>query len=116
VHELGICEDVLRAVERRADGRRVAAIGVRTGVLLRVVPDAFRQSFELVAAGGIAADADVELTVVPVTVTCSACGSIAESDDAVPVCPSCGGGDVATSGGDELVLEWLRYRETADAS
>lgn len=31
MHELGLCEDILRAVLKRADGRRVRACRVRIG-------------------------------------------------------------------------------------
>lgn len=75
-----MCEGVLAAVERRAQGRPVARVGVQVGTQLGVAPDAFQQNFELVAAGGVAAAATTHLTMV---------------------------------GGDELVLEWIEYREPA---
>ena len=36
-------------------------------------------------------------------------GGRVETADAAPACPSCGSLDVALDGGDEVVLEWLRY-------
>lgn len=79
VHEMGMCEGVLEAVERRAGGRAVEAVGVRIGDHLAVVPEVFEQSFQIAAQGGVADGAAVQITPVP---------------------------------GDELVLEWLRYRPT----
>jgi hydrogenase nickel incorporation protein HypA/HybF len=81
MHELGMSEGVLAAVEKRAAGRSVDAIGVRVGERLAVVPEAFEQSFQVVAQGGVADGATVEITAVP---------------------------------GDELMLEWLRYRAAAE--
>ncbi len=54
MHEAGYCHGVLHAVEDRAAGRPVARIGVRVGSLHRIVPAAFEQSFQLMAAGGVA--------------------------------------------------------------
>jgi hydrogenase nickel incorporation protein HypA/HybF len=64
MHEIGYCEAVLDAVERRAEGRRVVRLGVRVGALHRIVPAAFEQSFQLVAAGGVADRASTEVTII----------------------------------------------------
>jgi hydrogenase nickel incorporation protein HypA/HybF len=112
VHELGYCEGVLEAVERRAAGRPVARVGVRIGAVHRVVPDAFQLSFQVAAAGGPAADAVTELVVVPVRGHCMACRHDFASADPAPACPLCGALEVAVDGGDEVVLEWLEYVDT----
>ncbi|MFL6137327.1 MAG: hydrogenase/urease maturation nickel metallochaperone HypA [Frankiaceae bacterium] len=65
MHEIGICEDVLDAVLRRADGRTVTRVKVRIGAALHVSQDLFDQAFPLVAAGTEAADARVEVVTVP---------------------------------------------------
>jgi hydrogenase nickel incorporation protein HypA/HybF len=113
MHEVGLCEGVVAAVERRAGERPVARVGVQVGALLQVVPEAFQQSFELVAAGGVAAGAQTELTVVPVRGRCRGCGCRFTAVEAVPACPECGSVALDTTGGDELVLEWIEYREAA---
>lgn len=109
MHEMSYCEGVLMAVERRAGTRRVAAVGVRIGAVHRVVADAFEQSFQLAAAGGPAAGATTELVVVPVHGHCMDCRRDFDAADPSPACPGCGSLDVAVDGGDEVVLEWLRY-------
>jgi hydrogenase nickel incorporation protein HypA/HybF len=110
MHEVGMCESVLGAVERRAAGRPVAGISVRVGAGLRVVPDAFAQGFELVAVGSVAEGAAVDLTIVPFQIRCRSCGTDDEVLDPLPVCNSCGEVDLDRSGGDDLVLESVRYR------
>jgi hydrogenase nickel incorporation protein HypA/HybF len=65
VHEVGLCEALLDAVERRAAGRRVLGVKFRVGEQHRVVDEALDQAFELVAAGTVAEGAHVELEVVP---------------------------------------------------
>ena len=113
MHELGYCEGVLEAVERRAAGRRVTRVGVRIGAVHRVVGAAFEQSFQLVAAGGPAEGATTEVEVVPVQGTCRACRHAFTSLDPAPACPACGALDVTAVGGDEVVLAWVAYAEAA---
>lgn len=112
MHEFGICESVLAAVERRAEGRPVAAVGVRAGTMLRIVPEAFEQAFSFVATGSVAEGATTELDVTPVVGDCRRCGAAISSHDPVPVCPTCGSADLERTAGDELVLTWVRYRDT----
>jgi hydrogenase nickel incorporation protein HypA/HybF len=109
VHEFGLCEGVLAAVRTRAGGRKVAGIRVRCGVRHAVEPEAMAQAFSLVAAGTEAADAAVEVFTVPAAITCRDCGTASESTDQLAVCPRCASADVTVTGGDDLVLESLRY-------
>ena len=113
MHEIGMCESVVAAVEQRAAGRPVQRVGVRAGALLRVVPDAFGQAFEMVAAGSVAEGAQPVVTIVPVACSCPQCGTEFESDEGVPACPDCGNVRVDRDGGDDLVLEWVQYRDEA---
>lgn len=64
MHELGICEDVLDTVLRRANGRKVTRVRVRIGTDHHVSADLFDRAFPLVAAGTEAAEASVDVTVV----------------------------------------------------
>ena len=112
MHELGLCGGILEAVERRAAGRRVTRVRVRVGAQHRVVPSAFDQSFALVAQGTVADGAAVDLVVVPVAVRCLDCGQEAEAIDPLAACPACGGLDLETEGGDELVLEAIHVEES----
>jgi hydrogenase nickel incorporation protein HypA/HybF len=112
VHEFGLCEGVLEAVQKRAAGRPVTGIRVRCGVRHAVDPDSMAQAFGMVAAGTEADGADVEVVTVPATVTCHGCGADSESTDLLPVCPRCGSADVDLNGGDELTLESVRYERS----
>jgi hydrogenase nickel incorporation protein HypA/HybF len=110
MHELGLCEDIVAAVERRADGRRVARARIRVGRLHHVHPEAFEQSFAVAAAGGPAEDAVAELVLVPVRAHCGSCGTDTEADELITSCAACGSVDIELTGGDELILEYLEYR------
>jgi hydrogenase nickel incorporation protein HypA/HybF len=111
MHEIGYCTGVLEAVERRAAGRPVARIGVLVGALHRISPAAFEQSFQLVADGGVAAGARTEVEISPARASCAACPASFQTTEAAPSCPDCHSTDVATEGGDELVLQWVEFRE-----
>jgi Zn finger protein HypA/HybF involved in hydrogenase expression len=65
MHEIGMCEALLAAVEKRAAGRQVTGVRVRIGTGHRVVEPALAQGFELVAVGSVADGAVVELVTVP---------------------------------------------------
>ncbi|MCW2913604.1 MAG: hydrogenase expression/synthesis HypA [Actinomycetia bacterium] len=65
MHEIGLCEALLDAVEKRAAGRQVTGLRVRIGTRHRVMEPALAQGFELVAAGSVADGAAIELVTVP---------------------------------------------------
>jgi len=109
MHEYGLCEGVLDAVRRRANGRRVARIRVRFGVRHAVDEESLAQAFGFVAEGTEAAGAAVDLVTVPATITCRDCGLAEETTDVLAVCPRCAGEDVEITGGDEMTLESITY-------
>ncbi|MFN2490886.1 MAG: hydrogenase/urease maturation nickel metallochaperone HypA, partial [Actinomycetota bacterium] len=57
MHEIGLCEAIMEAVERRAAGRRVNRVKVRVGARHRVAEPSFNQAFSLVSGGTVAEDA-----------------------------------------------------------
>lgn len=111
MHELGLCEAVVAAVERRAARRAVARVRVRVGRLHRVDPEAFAQSFALAASGTVAEGAVVDLVTLPVRWRCGSCGQQGSGDEQPPACEHCGAMAPELVGGDELVLESLEYTE-----
>ena len=110
MHELGLCEAIVGAVEKRAGEREVVAVRVQVGRLHHVHPEAFEQSFEIAAAGGVAGGARAELVLLPVRARCGSCDDEIETDEIPLVCPTCGGVDMELTGGDELLLESIEYR------
>lgn len=105
MHEFGYIDPILQAVQRRADGRRVQRIRVRTGVHHRIVEASMQQALDMVAEGTVAEGATLECIPDPFTVDCADCGQQAEVADALPSCPGCGGVNVRLTGGQEVVLE-----------
>ncbi|MEV4294026.1 hydrogenase maturation nickel metallochaperone HypA [Microbispora rosea] len=118
MHEFGIAEAVVDAVERRAGGRRVCRARVRAGALLRIAPQALDQAFCLASAGTVAEGATLDLVIEPVRLICRGCGHSALCADPLTICGLCGGIDVDSEGGDSLVLESIQLSPdtTAEAS
>jgi hydrogenase nickel incorporation protein HypA/HybF len=110
MHELGLCEDIVAAIEQRAQERPVARVKIRVGRLHHVHPEAFAQSFAMAAAGGVVDGADADLVLLPVTAHCRACGLDTEAEELIYSCSACGSFDVELTGGEELVLESIEYR------
>jgi len=109
MHELGICEDVVHAVEGKAGGRKVARIRIGAGKLLAIDQDSFQQSFVVATEGTALAEAKIELVEMPITVRCSECGH-EETASALPSsCSHCGGVELVLRGGDELILQEIEY-------
>ena len=113
MHEYGMCDGIVDAVQRRAAGRRVARVKVRVGVMHRIVEEAFHHAFSHAAEGTEAGDAAIDIVVVPVKVVCRSCAATFDSEDLAIACASCGGVDLDMAGGDELVLESIEYEPTS---
>lgn len=109
MHEFGMCDGIVDAVQRRAAGRPVARVRVRIGTLHRVVEAAFQQAFTHAAEGTEAEGASVELVIIPVSATCLSCAAVAEAEQIVTICPNCGGTDLDLTAGEELILESIEY-------
>ncbi len=107
MHELGLCESVLNAVEKRAAGRRVTALRVKIGVLHRVSWEAFDAAFTVLSTGSVAQGAAVDYVVSPVRVRCRSCDVVVGADDLLAACPTCGAAEFDSEGGDEVLLESL---------
>lgn len=116
MHEYGLCEPIVGAVEFRAAGRRVTRARVRVGALHRVAPPAMEQAFALAAEGTAAEGAELDLVIVPAEISCAACGHAGTSDDPIRLCPECGSADVALAGGDDLILESIEIAAPVESA
>ena len=109
MHEFGLCDAIVEAVQRRAQGRPVAHVRVRAGALLRIADGAFAQAFAHAATGTEAEHSTVDLVVLPARARCRDCNQETESTTLIAVCQHCGGVDLALTGGEELILESIEY-------
>jgi hydrogenase nickel incorporation protein HypA/HybF len=110
MHEVGLVEGIVEAVERRANGRPVARVRVRIGTLHRAADGPMEQAFEMVGPGTVVEGAKLDLVQIPVTSTCLMCGHAESAVELLMACPACGSVSLENAGGDELTLESIEYR------
>lgn len=118
MHELGLSEDILRAVLRRADGRRVRRARVRVGGH-PVDPAVIETNVQVAAAGTLADGIRVEVISVPSTLRCRDCGHTADASDALATaaCRHCGGIDIGYEDEDhDVLLESITVDAPAEVS
>lgn len=102
VHELGLMESLVAAVDEKAEGARVVRVRLEIGQLHAVVHDALRFAFEVCARGTSLEGATLEIVGIPARARCDACGAEhAVAAHLFPVC-ACGGVDLTVIQGREL--------------
>ena len=119
MHEMGIAESILAAVEAemaRHAGARAARVGVRVGELSAVEPDSLRFCFEVLVKDTAHEGLRIEIETVPRRHRCDACRQEFTVRDYDFHCPGCGGWRATCAGGDELALTFLELEEDGDDS
>jgi hydrogenase nickel incorporation protein HypA/HybF len=120
MHELSVCQGLLREVQRVARahrGARVTAIRLRIGPLSGVEPHLLEQAFPIAAAGTLAEDSALLLDRLPIQVRCAQCGATTGALPNRLVCGQCGDWRTTLLSGDELQLVQVELaRETAACS
>jgi hydrogenase nickel incorporation protein HypA/HybF len=114
MHELAICESVLRQVLALAEAHnagRVGRICLTIGPLAWVEPHLLLHAFPLVAAGTLCAAAAVEIESAAVRVECDLCGASSGAEPNRLLCAACGNWRVKLVSGDEMLLRRVELFE-----
>jgi hydrogenase nickel incorporation protein HypA/HybF len=115
MHELAICQALLRQVLEVAEdrgSRRIGQIKLRIGPLSGVEPELLKTAFPLVAAGTPCEGAIIEIMDIPVRVRCQICGSTSQVRCNRLLCMDCGTWRVTLVGGDEMLLASVELSDT----
>ena len=107
MHELAICQALLRQVLEVAENRcsqRVGRIKLRIGPLSGVEPGLLKSAFPLVAAGTPCEGTIIEIEDIPIRVRCQICGSTSQARSNRLLCTDCGTWRVTLISGDEMLL------------
>ncbi len=107
MHELSVCQGLMRQVERIAaenDAHAVSRVVLKVGPLSGVEPDLLTHAFDIARMGTLAENASLEIETGPVTVRCRQCGVSGEVPSNRLVCPQCGDWRVEVTSGEELLL------------
>ena len=119
MHEAGIAQNLIEAVQRRLasePGARVAAIHVRVGELAGVSTDALDFAFECLSASTPLAGARLVFDPVPLVVACDACGQQSPVEDLVFRCGVCGSERTRIVSGRELEVRTLELEDETEVA
>jgi len=110
MHEYSVCSALLQEVERiaRAHGAGgVALIELQLGPLSGIDEALLRRAWPLVAAGTVAATAELQISAAPVKVRCTSCEAVSEVPPNRLLCAHCGDFRTRLLSGDEMLLDRL---------
>ena len=116
MHELGIAEETLKAIEKEAaryPNSRVLRAGLRIGELSGVDASALQFAFEAILQGTSREDMKIEIEFLPRKQRCIGCGCefvVLEYD---VECPKCRSAETICIGGEELDLAFVEVEEYA---
>jgi len=115
MHEVSIMQSALQTVERVARERnlpKVRRVCLRVGLLSGVIPDSLEFAFEVLRTGTVAADAQLDIEIVPAVFWCDACQAERRLATLDFECDLCQGPLILKGGGHEL--EVLMVEAEAD--
>ena len=107
MHELSVCQDLLRQVEKIAAEHGAVAVErivLQIGELSGVEPPLLERAFTIARAGTLAENAGMEIRTGPVVVQCTECGGRSAVPPNRLVCTYCGDWRVRVVEGEELLL------------
>jgi hydrogenase nickel incorporation protein HypA/HybF len=108
MHEMSICESIVSIIEDQAVAQsfnKVNRVKLEIGQLAGVELAALRFSFDVVARGGIADGAALEVIELPATGWCMQCAKSVPVKERYDACPICGNFQVRVTGGEELRIK-----------
>jgi len=107
MHELAICQALMKQVESIAGANNassVASITLGMGPLSGVEEELLRHAYPVASAGTIAEDAELLIQTTPVCVRCTKCGTESTVKPNRLVCAQCNDWRTTLISGDELLL------------
>ena len=110
MHEMALCESVLKILETNARNQgyaRVKTVWLEIGDLAGVDPEAMRFSFDAVTRSTLADHAALEIINVPGKAWCMPCACNVDVKQRFDACPKCGSYQLQVVGGDEMKVREL---------
>lgn len=112
MHEFAICEGIVKAVTDEMARHKAAAGSLRAarivvGKLHQIVPNNLEFAYEVLVRDTPAAGSRLEISFVPITARCRACGWTGEIQSPLFLCGACNSGEIELVTGKELYLDNL---------
>jgi hydrogenase nickel incorporation protein HypA/HybF len=108
MHELSIVASLFEILEEKArenGAKKVILVKLQVGKLAGVVPEFLETAFDAYKEGTLAAEAELKIEEIPLTIKCQKCGTEFASENYVFICPSCQSTELKILAGTELLLE-----------
>lgn len=99
--------DIVADSAARHAAKRVVGVKLLVGRMTGVEPEALRFCFASLAAGTVAAEAELEIELAPLCACCRDCGEEFGVENYRFLCPQCGSAAVEVISGRELRVEHL---------
>lgn len=113
MHELSVCQGLLRQVKQIALEHRATAVEkiyLQIGPLAGVEPALLQAAFPLASAGSLAAQAQMVIRAMPIRVHCRRCHADTEASLNNLTCADCGDWETELLSGDELLIERIEMQ------
>lgn len=113
MHELSICESLLREVHAifvKHGAVGIERVRIEVGLLSGVEPALLDRAFDVARAGSCAAHAILSIDVIPVIVRCDICRVESQTPPNRLLCAACESHRVRVISGDELRLRQVELR------
>lgn len=110
MHEMSLCEGVLRIIEEQAavqNYAQVKTVFLEVGALAGVELDALRFGFDVVMKDSIADRAKLEILEISGQAWCMQCMKNVVVQQRFDACPDCGGFQLQVNGGEEMRIKEL---------
>lgn len=110
MHEISLCESIIRIVEEQARTQgfsKVVCVRLEIGQLSGVELDALRFGFEVVSRHTMADGAALEILREPGLAWCLPCARNVEIEQRFSPCPICGSHQLQVTGGDQMRIKDL---------
>lgn len=119
MHELSIAQNIVASVvdyleRHHPHCNKVAAVGVRVGLLTDLSPDALAFGYEVSCKGTALDGSTIEIERVPVTALCQDCGKRTTVENLLFKCADCQRGNLEMETGMELDLAWVQIESGSD--
>lgn len=110
MHEMSLCEGIRTVIEDQAAKHAIKAVKtvrVEIGRFSGVEKPALEFAFDVVMRGSVAEGAKLIMIDLPGRAMCYDCVAEVEIQDRLDPCPTCGGGKLMPTAGDEMRIKDL---------
>ncbi len=107
MHELSICQSIVRQLEQLAQdnhARSISRVIVDIGPLSGVEAPLLERAFPLASSGTMAEHAELVTRILPIRVRCNICGNENEAPANKLLCSACNSWQTRLISGDEMLL------------